>query len=60
MRILERIGRFMVALGVFGLASYFALHFGWGGLWTGLEARQSMLLRIDRAGEPMIVAIGKP
>jgi carboxyl-terminal processing protease len=42
MRILERIGRFMVALGVFGLASYFALHFGWGGLWTGLEAAHAV------------------
>ena len=29
-------------------------------LWTGLEARQSMMLRIDRAGEPMIMAVGKP
>ena len=42
MRILERIGRFFVALGVFGLASYFALHFGWGGLWTGLEAAHAV------------------
>jgi type II secretory pathway component PulC len=29
-------------------------------LWTGLEARQSMMLRIERAGEPLILAIGKP
>lgn len=42
MRILERIGRALVALGVFGLASYFALHFGWGGLWTGLEAAHAV------------------
>ncbi|HET9957561.1 MAG TPA: MXAN_5808 family serine peptidase [Polyangiaceae bacterium] len=42
MRILERLGRALVVLGVFGVASYFALHFGWGGLWTGLEAAHAV------------------
>ena len=42
MRILERVGRALVILGVFGVASYFALHFGWGGLWTGLEAAHAV------------------
>lgn len=42
MRILERVGRALVVLGVFGVASYFALHFGWGGLWTGLEAAHAV------------------
>lgn len=42
MRILERLGRALVVLGVFGVASYFAVHFGWGGLWTGLEAAHAV------------------
>ena len=42
MRLLERLGRAIVVLGVFGVASYFALHFGWGGLWTGLEAAHAV------------------
>jgi carboxyl-terminal processing protease len=42
MRIFERLGRALIVLGVFGVASYFALHFGWGGLWTGLEAAHAV------------------
>jgi carboxyl-terminal processing protease len=42
MRILERLGRAAVILGIFGVASYFAFHFGWGGLWTGLEAAHAV------------------
>ncbi|MGC4093228.1 MAG: MXAN_5808 family serine peptidase [Polyangiaceae bacterium] len=42
MRVLERVGRALAVLGVFGVASYFALHFGWGGLWTGLEAAHAV------------------
>ncbi|HYO93105.1 MAG TPA: MXAN_5808 family serine peptidase [Polyangiaceae bacterium] len=42
MRIFERLGRALVLLGVFGAASYFAVHFGWGGLWTGLEAAHAV------------------
>ncbi|HEX9621526.1 MAG TPA: MXAN_5808 family serine peptidase [Polyangiaceae bacterium] len=38
MRILERFGRGATLLGLFALASYFALQFGSGGLWRGLEA----------------------
>jgi carboxyl-terminal processing protease len=42
MKILERLGRALVVLGVFGMASYFALHFGTGGLWRGLEAARAV------------------
>lgn len=42
MRILERIGRAVVVLGVFALASFFALSFGTGGLWRGLEAAHAV------------------
>jgi len=42
MRILERLGRALVVLGVFALASYFALRFGTGGLWRGLEAAHAV------------------
>lgn len=42
MRIFERLGRGLLVLGVFGIASYFAVHFGWGGLWTGLEAAHAV------------------
>lgn len=37
MRVLERLGRLFVVFGAFALASYFALEFGSGGLWKGLE-----------------------
>src|ERR1041384_1447079 len=42
MRIFQRLGRAVVVLGIFGVASYFALQFGWGGLWTGLEAAHAV------------------
>ncbi len=42
MKILERLGRALVVLGVFALASFFALRFGTGGLWRGLEAAQAV------------------
>lgn len=42
MRILERLGRAIVVLGVFALASFFALRFGTGGLWKGLEAAHAV------------------
>lgn len=42
MRILERLGKALVVLGVFALASFFALRFGTGGLWRGLEAAQAV------------------
>jgi carboxyl-terminal processing protease len=42
MRALERLGRALVVLGVFALASYFALRFGTGGLWRGLEAAHAV------------------
>src|SRR5690606_29207143 len=42
MRILERLGRAVAVLGVFALASYFALRFGTGGLWKGLEAAHAV------------------
>jgi carboxyl-terminal processing protease len=42
MRMLERIGRALVVLGIFGLASYFAVRFGTGGLWRGLEAAHAV------------------
>jgi carboxyl-terminal processing protease len=41
MRYFERLGRALVILGVFAVASYFALRFGTGGLWRGLEAAQA-------------------
>lgn len=42
MRHLERFGRAFLILAVFGLASYFALTFGTGGLWRGLEAAHAV------------------
>ncbi len=42
MKLLERVGRALVVLGVFALASYFALTFGTGGLWRGLEAAHAV------------------
>jgi carboxyl-terminal processing protease len=42
MRILERIGRAMVVLGIFAVAAGFALNFGTGGLWSGLEAAHAV------------------
>ncbi|MBX3131469.1 MAG: PDZ domain-containing protein [Polyangiaceae bacterium] len=42
MRILERLGRAVVVLGAMALASYFALTFGTGGLWRGLEAAHAV------------------
>ena len=42
MRILERLGKALLVLAVFGLASYFAITFGTGGLWRGLEAAHAV------------------
>src|SRR3954469_25707107 len=42
MRILPRLGRALVVLSVFALASYFALQFGTGGLWRGLESAHAV------------------
>ncbi len=42
LRFLERLGRFAVLIGVFALASYFAVRFGTGGLWRGLAAAHAV------------------
>ena len=42
MRLFERLGRVSVVLAVFALASYFAISFGSGGLWRGLEAAHAV------------------
>ena len=42
MRTLERLGRAIVVLAVFALASFFALRFGTGGFWKGLEAAHAV------------------
>jgi carboxyl-terminal processing protease len=42
MRVLERVARTAVVLLVFLAASVFALRFGSGGLWTGLEAAHAV------------------
>ncbi len=42
MRILQRLGRTLLILCVFGVASYFALQHGTGGLWRGLEAAHAV------------------
>jgi carboxyl-terminal processing protease len=42
LRFLERLGRVVVVLAVFGVASYFAIHFGTGGLWRGLAAAHAV------------------
>ncbi|HEX3777200.1 MAG TPA: MXAN_5808 family serine peptidase [Polyangiaceae bacterium] len=42
MRIVPRLVRALVVLSVFGLASYFALQFGTGGLWRGLEVAHAV------------------
>jgi carboxyl-terminal processing protease len=48
MRILERLGRALVVLGIFALASYFAVRFGTGGLWRGLGAAHA----VSAPGQP--------
>jgi carboxyl-terminal processing protease len=42
MRMLERVGRVAVLVGVFAVAAGFALQFGAGGLWSGLEAAHAV------------------
>jgi carboxyl-terminal processing protease len=42
MRILQRVGRTLLILCVFGVASYLALQHGTGGLWRGLEAAHAV------------------
>ena len=42
MKFLERLGRIVVLLVVFGLASLFAVRFGSGGLWRGLAPAQAV------------------
>src|SRR6187402_1010326 len=42
MRILPRLGRALVVLSVFALASYLAQQFGTGGLWRGLEVAHAV------------------
>jgi carboxyl-terminal processing protease len=49
LRFLERLGRFAVLIGVFALASYFAVHFGTGGLWRGLAAAHA----VASPGQPL-------
>lgn len=42
MKVLERLGRALFVLGVFALSSYFAVSYGTGGLWRGLEAAHAV------------------
>jgi carboxyl-terminal processing protease len=42
MRFLERLGRAILILTVFGIASYFSMQSGTGGLWRGLEAAHAV------------------
>src|SRR5690606_15861422 len=42
MRLFERFSRVFIILGVFAVASYFAISFGSGGLWRGLEAAHAV------------------
>ena len=42
MRFLERLGRALVVVCVFSLASYLAIQHGTGGLWRGLEAAHAV------------------
>ncbi len=42
MRLLERLGRIATLLVLFGLAAAFALWFGTGGLWKGLDVAQAV------------------
>jgi carboxyl-terminal processing protease len=50
LRFLERLGRLVVVLGVFGVASYFAVHFGTGGLWRGLAIAHA----VATPGQPAV------
>ncbi len=43
MRFFERVGRLLVLLGAFAIASYFALRFGTGGLWRGMRAAHAVV-----------------
>jgi carboxyl-terminal processing protease len=42
MRFLERLGRAILILTVFGIASYFSMRSGTGGLWRGLESAHAV------------------
>ncbi|HEY6080639.1 MAG TPA: MXAN_5808 family serine peptidase [Polyangiaceae bacterium] len=42
MRFLERLGRAVLVLTVFGIASYFSMQSGTGGLWRGLESAHAV------------------
>ncbi len=42
MRFLERLGRAILVLTVFGIASYFSMQVGTGGLWRGLESAHAV------------------
>jgi len=42
MRFLERLGRAILILTVFGIASYFSMQSGTGGLWRGLESAHAV------------------
>jgi carboxyl-terminal processing protease len=42
MRFLERLGRAILVLTVFGIASYFSMQSGTGGLWRGLESAHAV------------------
>ncbi len=43
MRFFERVGRTLILLGAFAMASYFALRFGTGGLWRGMRAAHAVV-----------------
>jgi carboxyl-terminal processing protease len=42
MRLFERMARAFLVLGVFGVASYFSMKLGTGGLWRGLESAHAV------------------
>jgi carboxyl-terminal processing protease len=50
LRFLERLGRLVVVLGVFAVSTYFAIHYGTGGLWRGLAAAHA----VATPGQPTV------
>jgi carboxyl-terminal processing protease len=50
MRLLERLGRAILILTVFGIASYFSMQSGTGGMWRGLEAAHA----VTASGQPKV------
>ncbi|MBX3183258.1 MAG: PDZ domain-containing protein [Polyangiaceae bacterium] len=50
MRVLQRLGKTLLILSIFAVSSFFALRYGTGGLWRGLEAAHA----VTAPGKPKV------